>query len=656
MNKDIFYQYDFYTLEQRYAENEIIEALDNEPALNENVGLFMQHVANFLFISIKENKNVETSNIAFPQIENDLRNALNGNSLYDDYFESNRENKLSEIVCNKFLSRIFIKDGYNDEEYIIQNHVHAWLEKKLSLQIVKDLRFNSVDILIRLIKKTEMLHHCFYVNLVKNIPQNWIKNNKEDWVNVNACPEHILDNIRTFDNEYFNNYINFHGSIDKANLWDYVCGATEGVDYVMLNDEYSFRSSVLLGCDVLLWIEFWDNLNLPIIQDCALHSYFNFNPKKHLELVNALVSKKIKVKSDLNILLFIIAKNYFEQSYRLTERLSFYEEEDRVNAKKEHIFNEGKKYYTEWQKKKSDYYNTLIKELRLQLSQSDIEDWIFSYKPIVNDHSYGSNELYNSEIKLLTNTYKFYFTQLTDFNLQRFNFQRFNFYVEIIRTLENKNLVAKLLNTMLNYIESDKFFWGQSYSEPYRSSINGIGYLIKLHPNPIQKAKEVIDRFKVNHQGWKPTNIDYKPIAKESFVYSGIASLFGQDVAFDSTPHEKDFFQDFLKTILIQDRYSQNDNSSYYQQPLRLLFWVSNNIFTDLKEYFEQELINNYDNLHSLLSILSCDNETLCSQSKSLLEDRLEKEFLIEKRQFNTRSQKNKVQEMEKMIELLKLK
>ena len=89
--------------------------------------------------------------------------------------------------------------------------------------------------------------------------------------------------------------------------------------------------------------------------------------------------------------------------------------------------------------------------------------------------------------------------------------------------------------------------------------------------------------------------------------------------------------------------------------PLHLLFLVANQIFSDVKEFYEQELIDNYDNFYSLLAILSNDKIQLLDNSKEQLKKRLDIEFLLLKRQFNNRKQKDKVQELEKMIEVLGL-
>ena len=142
---------------------------------------------------------------------------------------------------------------------------------------------------------------------------------------------------------------------------------------------------------------------------------------------------------------------------------------------------------------------------------------------------------------------------------------------------------------------------------------------------------------------------------REAFIYCGITLLFENDNIFGEKSDKEQFFKKLLNHILTQDRYSQIDNSEYYQMPLHLLFLVANRIFSEVKEYYEGELIDNYDSLYSLLSILSSDKEPICDNSKALMNERLDKEFLLLKRQFSNRNQKDKVQELEKMIETLNL-
>lgn len=653
MNKDIFYEYDFYVLEKIYPERKFVELLEGISTLNEFIMPFISNVADLIHTSIKENKNIEVTEIVPPNIDAELENILADNPLYTSY-KDHSEKSLSEFFFNKFLRRIFKKDGHNNETHVIQDYIHSWLEKKLALYIVQDSRFSSLEVLKSLLHKTEMLQG-FYVDLIQNLPIDWVLNKKEDWVNVNVEPDKLLDAVRTYEKEFINGYESSTSKLPKENLWNFVQEATRHSDNMMLNHEFSFISSVLIRKDISLWIEFWDNLKLPIIQDCVFISSLNFNPQEYLQLVFKLTDKKIVVKSDLKVLLFILANNYFETSNQITERLSLYEDSERKNEKNEPFFAKGIEKQKEWIEVKKKNYENIIQSLKKTLSNSEIEDWIFSYSPRTNSRQYKPNEIYNSEIKLLTETYKKKSVDLLSLDLQSFNLQKFNFYVEVIKDKEDKKIASTLLEAMTNYISSDKFFWDRTYGEPYWSALKSLGFIISRQDNPIQKAKDLINKFKIIHQGWNPSKIDFSPLAKESFICSGVALLFENESAFKDKNEKESFFKELLNHILTQDRFSLIDNTEYYQMPLHLLFLVANQIFLDVKGFYEQELINNYDNLYSLLAILSNEKIPLLDNSKEQLKKRLEIEFLLLKRQFGNRRQKDKLQELEKMIETLKL-
>lgn len=427
MNKDIFYKYDFYVLERIYPERQFVEILEKISSLNEGIKPFISNVADLLHTSIKDDKNVETAEIVLPNIDGELENNLADNPLYTSY-KAHSEKSLSEFVFNKFLRRIFKKDEHNNETHVIQDYIHSWLEKKLALNIVQDSRFNSLEVLKSLLDKTEILQD-FYVDLIENLPREWVLNKKEEWVNISVSPDKLLDSIRTYDKEFVNGYASSISKLPKENLWNFVQEATRHSDYMMLNHEFSFISSVLIRKDISLWIEFWDNLKLPIIQDCVFISSFNFIPQEYLQLVSKLTDEKTVVKSDLKVLLFIVANNYFETSNKLTERFSIYKDSERKNERNEQFFEKGIEQQKEWLEVKKKNYENIIQSLKKTLSNSEIEDWIFSYKPRTNSRQYKPNNIYNAEIKLLTETYKEQSVELLSSDLKSFNLQKFNFYI-----------------------------------------------------------------------------------------------------------------------------------------------------------------------------------------------------------------------------------
>ena len=376
MNKDIFYKYDIYVLERLYPERKFVELLEGISTLNESIMPFISNVADLLHTSIKEDKNIEIIKIVPPDIDEELEKKLAYNPLYTSY-KAHSGKSLSELVFNKFLRRIFKKDGHNYETHVVQDYIHSWLEKNLALNIVQDSRFSSLEVLKSLLDKTEMLQG-FYFDLIENLPSEWVLSKKKEWVNVYVSPDKLLDSIRTFDKEFINGYVSSIEKHSKENIWSFVQEATCHADYMMLNHEFTFISSILIRKDISLWIKFWDNLKLPIIQDCVFISSFNFIPQDYLQLVSKLTDEKIILKSDLKVLLFIVAQNYFETSNKLTERLSFYDDSDRKNERNQQFFEKGIEQQKVWLEEKKKNYENIIQSLKKKLSNQEIEDWIFS--------------------------------------------------------------------------------------------------------------------------------------------------------------------------------------------------------------------------------------------------------------------------------------
>ncbi|GBF44522.1 hypothetical protein LPTSP2_38250 [Leptospira ellinghausenii] len=650
MNDDNFYKYDLYTLEHIYAESKFVNELDTISSLNESIKSFIGQVSDYLYQSIIESKKVDIEEFVCPNIDKELVANFSKNPLYSSYIEIN----ISEFVFKKFLKRIFEKDGLNNESHLIQKYIHSWLERKLALNIVQDFRFKTLDVLKILIDKTEMLRG-FYIDLVDNIPKEWVTNNKEDWTSIQVSPDKIVDSIRLHDKEFIKKYDITLSELSKEKSWTFVREATRDSEYIWLNSEFHFISSVLIRTDILLWIEFWDNLKLPIIQDSVFSSSYTFIPKAYLQLIAALTENRVKVKSDLKVLLFIVSKNFFKNSVEQSNRFLIYEDNERKNEGNYFIFEKGLEKRKEWLEEKRNNYEILVQSLVLILSNSEIEDWIFSYKPKRNNSQFKQDANYNSEIELLIVTYKRKFNGQLNFELEAFNLQKFNFYVEVAKEKEYKKETLILIEAMTNFVSSDNFFWDRTFSEPYGSTLKGLSFVISQQENPIQIAKELIKKFKTIHQGWKPSKIDHSPIIKESFICSGVALLFEYEYAFRDKREETIFFKELLEHILMQIRFSLTDYSEYYQIPLRLLFLVANKIFTEVKELFELKLIDSYDDFYSLLVILSIDKIPLLETSKELLKVRMETDFLLLKRQLKNRNQEDKIHELEKMIEILEI-
>ena len=83
--------------------------------------------------------------------------------------------------------------------------------------------------------------------------------------------------------------------------------------------------------------------------------------------------------SDLSVLLLIVSRNYFKASNKITERFSIYEDTGRKNERNKELFEEGAVQQKEWFDIRVKNYDVIIQSLTKKLSDSEIEDWIFSY-------------------------------------------------------------------------------------------------------------------------------------------------------------------------------------------------------------------------------------------------------------------------------------
>ncbi|KAA6317029.1 hypothetical protein EZS27_032754, partial [termite gut metagenome] len=319
------------------------------------------------------------------------------------------------------------------------------------------------------------------------------------------------------------------------------------------------------------------------------------------------------------------------------------------------LIEEGKVAGQKWEEDKIKLYQDILALIKDNVNQADIEEWIFSYKPINNGNRNHQKNFHNSEISILTNAYKSIGVNKLDFNeiQNSFNLQKFNFYTELLLDRSDENVsqdsVNDILNALVNYIKSENFYWDSSYSEPYWSAMKKIAFLLSKKEKPIEEVDKLIKAFGVNHQGWKITSIDYKPLVKESFILCGIVMLFEYDNVFKNVSDKELFFKQLLNLILTQSRFSVIDYSKFYKMPLQLLFLLVNQIYTEQKSYYEKELINSYDNLLSLSSILRSFGYNICEESKEFIRKRKD-EFLIEKRKLSNRKQRDEVEFLDNVM------
>ncbi len=239
---------------------------------------------------------------------------LTSKSAIDKVYKHQPEwqNALNDAI-SKFLRRLFLSDGHNDESYVFQSNIQEWLANMLADIIAQDKRFQSIKVIERVLPQAEMLHG-FYTQFLTALPSAIILEDADEWTSIIHNESFFRNAIYTFSKDYFENYeLNWQKTTDKEQ-YKTISKATQYSEYGHLSEKYGFRNFILLKKSLKNWVIFWDNLLLPLLQDMALMN--NSSVYDILAIAKLITSKQSKFTSSKKQLAFILLKNYFSKSHK----------------------------------------------------------------------------------------------------------------------------------------------------------------------------------------------------------------------------------------------------------------------------------------------------------------------------------------------------
>jgi hypothetical protein len=602
MKDDLYYTNDFGVIEHKVKEEEYIKLLEQNDTLKELIKVTLSPIVDALYKIITRGGIIDSTLLIVKSddtVNDIISTILVDDDLYKEYSIENVSTKLFPKVKAKFINRIFNNDGYNNL-HGIECYVHGWLETNLAKLITEDRRFSSSKNMLKMIEQTELLD-IFFLKVVEFMPQQWIERNLYAWLKVDDDPENIVD-IHCRNKEGMQEYVKKYQNAEGFSPWKLVKTFTQGADYAVLTEKYSLITYAFLYKDIHCLVNFLDYLKLPLLQDCVFH--YVYLPSQYMTILKEVVLQKNTLTSDFSCLLLIVLKNYFNKSLEISGRLAFYERDEKYSWYNTEYFKKGKEKFNLWQEEREKNYAEILSVIRHHVDQANIEEWIFSYKPVVE---YPDREnLHNLELKTLLNIYKNVFSDSmnianihTDFNLQKFNF-----YMDFVmgnKIVLDSECIKAILNTFISYLRSENFFWNLNFDNFHCTAMAGIAFLLSEIENPLEEIYGFIRTFLINHEGWMPNHQDAKLRVNESFVLCCIALLFERDRPFNDTVQKEKYFKEFLNLILIQYRFSHDKDSEYYKQPLSLLFEVVNQVYLDQKSYLLDKVSSAYDSPDSLI-------------------------------------------------------
>jgi len=190
---------------------------------------------------------------------------------------------------------------------------------------------------------------------------------------------------------------------------------------------------------------------------------------------------------------------------------------------------------------------------------------------------------------------------------------------EIVLELENK---IEHTNTMISISLSEY------YQTIMRKYCIGLSHLTK------ESVLSRLETFETKFEGFNSSlNDKYLSISREVFVLSSIIYLFeNNDFFAQDHSFKRNLFEKLTKQVLKQVYCcpSQSFVEQYYLIPLLLLKAVSEQVFAEMKDWFDSQLLN-IDSVKIILLVLQYNQKCLTKESKLILKKRIEDEWEYEK-------------------------
>ncbi|MBS1501232.1 MAG: hypothetical protein JST32_04170 [Bacteroidetes bacterium] len=652
MKKQYFYNFDYHTITRIQQEHLVIELLEKSQ-INAIAKNTLIPIVDAVYLKIVEAHEYPKLSPSLDEMDIQLSNALSNEKYYKEYSNSQEFSQLFTYAFFKLCRLLFEKNGHNDEKFWLQSQVEYWLEDLLAQVIVNDERFKPLDIIIKTLRETELLH-SFYQSLREKIPVRWIDDQSEAWTRVDPKPEGVLETIRSFDRNYFSFLEKKNKNTKEEADYGLILDETRFSDHATLSHDYAFKSAVLLDKRPLLWIKLWNNLQWPLIQDMP----FRYIPgiDSFFIIIDNLIDSSLSTEVSKR-LAFILLKNYFDASLKISERLRIYEDKESphlaLHQINESVFLEGKKYSKIWSQEKTNNYNRLIETVIKILTIAELGQWVFSYSPKTSGSEYYIN-LYNSEIGVIKNVFKTHYLKIRSADsdaemLSDLNLEKFTFLVSVVTEQKRPIPIKSLFESLVTLVESEDFYWDKSFSSKFWPSLKAIGQLLSFSKNAIEKATELIKVFQVYFEGWNVTSNNYKKIEKETFVCCGAILLLEHPHVFSSDQQKTNFFNFILDHIINQIRFNSVNNDNY-KLPLQLLSLVVVQIHKKSQGHFEEEIIKYVDDIICVLNVFSVEGYKLKKRSRILLVKRLSSELIFEKRKLLQKGQNAELANLDKMV------
>lgn len=231
-------------------------------------------------------------------------------------------------------------------------------------------------------------------------------------------------------------------------------------------------------------------------------------------------------------------------------------------------------------------------------------------------------------------------------------------WAEYFENIEDEGIQSKIADSILNSLQSDKYYLGGDINNDLISRIHYLSYAILKGLG--KEAGEIFDihhqDFRVIFEGIRPT--PQKERYDKAYFESQFLMILLYSVVFNENISQKK--NDFLRIAeytLLQCNYGHSGNYDTFHYIRAIIFaeMIVSQVMPEIKEAFEYLCIKNYPYVYPLLRVFNVGKGSLSPTASSWLKCQYTQEWPVLKARMGSRGQKNEVDWAKRVFDSLLL-
>lgn len=587
-----------------------------------------------------------------------------------------------ETPCSIVFTMIYndlwgLANDHKSTSLSIYSELKTYINKLLGKAVAADSTLQGINCWVK-IHTIATNYWDFRSEWVNKLNAQLIENEVNTLIVVPNTPLHTLAVHHRESGEAFTKwYQSTLDQLENKSAWKYVESATKMADYIHLIDSLSFNEELLLKLPLKYWLQWMDNLRLPILQAHVFYSIENLNELEYI--IKYIIDNSSVFKTKTEHLLLIALERY----YKLLKKISYHlydlqdaSWEDIDIVQKEKISTDVNQRLEAWKNNELKdscqlVFDTIFGHAPISESQyfNPIFEWLNSKSIYLYTRYYEPHKLLHQTIHEIFGNKLIQDRQnkikiIKSIDIKVLNWQYFNYLISMFDA-DTKDRVFQdaLCQKYKGYIGLDRFSWNgeQEYRLEIINQAVYFAYLISKVANPLKEWADLFSKYKYRHEGWHFKYVNFSSRNREMYLLMVGFSL--SQLLREDGKKAIEVLNNVLKKFILQSRMDTFLDVKQYQSILKFIVDTIACINLSKMNDYLADLLNKIDHIE-IIFIIMAQVVGLINQKKLQLEDsnvilikhRITHEFWIIENQYKDSTRRNQLDDYNKLkIKLLSI-